>query len=175
MLNGPDCAFGGRLMQIDIKPFSEEETRSYLEEKAHDLTFTEEGFKRFYACTRGIPLNVNAFSSILPRYLECDEEIIKEGLYLNVDQVAIVWVYVWGRLNRGEKDFIIYILEHSDVFRKDLEADFPYSRSSIIRFIDSLSNKGILGYNLDRGYYILDPLLVTWLKIKFQTNGIYPE
>ena len=60
-INGESGPFGGRLQQITIKPFTKEETKSYFEEKMSEIEFTEEGFERFYKCTRGIPLYINSF------------------------------------------------------------------------------------------------------------------
>ena len=55
MLNGTDGAFGGRMIQININPFTEEQTKRFIDEKAEGIEFTDEGFERFYSCTRGIP------------------------------------------------------------------------------------------------------------------------
>ena len=97
MINGQEGAFGGRLIQINVEPFTFDETKRYIDEKSNNLKFTEEGFKRFYSCTRGIPLYINSLSSILPNNVVCDENIIRETLQLNIDQVAIMWIYIWGR------------------------------------------------------------------------------
>ncbi len=48
-------AFGGRMLNIELKPFTKETTRNYLEKNADDLILTEEAFERFYKCTQGIP------------------------------------------------------------------------------------------------------------------------
>ena len=87
MINGQEGAFGGRLIQINIEPFTFDETKRYIDEKSNNLKFTNEGFERFYNCTRGIPLYINSLSSILPNNTVCDEDIIKETLLLNIDQV----------------------------------------------------------------------------------------
>ncbi|WP_297983224.1 hypothetical protein [uncultured Methanobrevibacter sp.] len=93
MINGQEGAFGGRLIQIYVEPFtfdetkryideksnnlkSFDETKRYIDEKSNNLKFTEEGFKRFYSCTRGIPLYINSLSSILPNNVVCDDFII---------------------------------------------------------------------------------------------------
>ena len=174
MINGYEGAFGGRLIQINIEPFTFDETKRYIDEKSNNLKFTDEGFKQFYKCTRGIPLYINSLSSILPNNMICDENIIRETLQLNIDQVAIMWVYVWGRLSRSEKDFIIYLLENEDTSRKSLDENLGYSKSSISRFIDSLSNQGIIEFTLDRNFVLSDKMLEFWLKIKFENNGFYP-
>ena len=62
MINGQEGAFGGRLIQLNIEPFTFEETKRYIDEKSNNLKFTNEGFERFYAGTRGIPLYINSLS-----------------------------------------------------------------------------------------------------------------
>lgn len=174
MINGQEGAFGGRLIQINIEPFTFDETKRYIDEKSNNLKFTNEGFERFYNCTRGIPLYINSLSSILPNNTVCDEDIIKETLLLNIDQVAIMWIYIWGRLSQGEKDFIIYLLEHEGATRATLDKQLGYSKSSITRFIDSLSNQGIIEFSQNKKFVLADKMLQFWLKIKFETGGCYP-
>ena len=174
MINGQEGAFGGRLIQINIEPFTFEETKRYIDEKSNNLKFTDEGFERFYACTRGIPLYINSLSTVLPNNIVCDENIIKQILQLNIDQIAIMWIYIWGRLSQGEKDFIIYLLEHDGASRHTLDNELGYSKSSITRFIDTLSNQGIIEFNQDKQFVLADKMLKLWLKIKFETTGFYP-
>ena len=174
MINGQEGAFGGRLIQINIEPFTFDETKRYIDEKSNNLKFTDEGFERFYNCTRGIPLYINSLSSILPNNTVCDEDIIKETLLLNIDQVAIMWIYIWGRLSKGEKDFIIYLLEHNEATRATLDKQLGYSKSSVTRFIDSLSNQGIIEFSQNKKFVLADNMLQFWLKIKFETTGCYP-
>ena len=151
-----------------------DETKRYIDEKSNNLKFTNEGFERFYNCTRGIPLYINSLSSILPNNTVCDEDIIKETLLLNIDQVAIMWIYIWGRLSQGEKDFIIYLLEHEGATRATLDKQLGYSKSSVTRFIDSLSNQGIIEFSQNKKFVLADKMLQFWLKIKFETGGCYP-
>ncbi len=174
MINGQEGAFGGRLIQINIDPFTSDETKRYIEEKSNNLKFTDEGFERFYACTRGIPLYINSLSTILPNNMVCDEEIIRQALQFNIDQVAMMWIYIWGRMAQGEKDFIIYLLENNGASRQKLDNELGYAKSSISRFIDSLSNQGIIEFSKDKNFVLADKMLATWLKIKYETNGFYP-
>lgn len=57
-LNGESGAFGGRLQQITIEPFTKKETQSYFKETLGEIKFTDEGFEIFYKCTCGIPLYI---------------------------------------------------------------------------------------------------------------------
>lgn len=65
-ITGQKGAFGGRILSYEIKKFSFETTKNYLNEKANYLKFTENGFKRFYKCTNGIPYYINSFARLLP-------------------------------------------------------------------------------------------------------------
>ena len=174
MINGQKGAFGGRLIQINIEPFTYDETKAYIDEKSNNLKFSDDGFERFYKCTRGIPLYINSLSSILPNNVVCNEEIIKQTFKLNIDQVAIMWIYIWGRLSDGEKKFITYLLENNGASREDLDKKLGYSKSSISRFIDSLSNKGIIEFDRNKQFVLADNMLENWLKIKYESNGFYP-
>ena len=73
---GQKGAFGGRILNYEIKTFSYETTKDYLAEKADYLEFTDEGFKRFYKCTNGIPYYINSFARLLPPNEELNEEKI---------------------------------------------------------------------------------------------------
>ena len=174
MINGQNGAFGGRMLQFNIDPFTEEQTKEYLNERLPNLRFNEEGFGRFYACTRGIPAYINSLSSILPTDVECDGEIIKETLLLNVDQMVIMWLYVWGTLNSVEKEIIVFMVENDNVNWSSLNKNLPYAKSTITKYIDSLLNKGIIDYNFKKEYVLSDKMLKTWLEIKYEQEGIYP-
>ena len=83
MLNGQTGAFGGRMIQIDIEPFTREETKRYIDERSNNIKFNDEGFNQFYECTRGIPIYINSLCSILPGNQICDENIILENILSN--------------------------------------------------------------------------------------------
>lgn len=174
MINGQNGAFGGRMLQFNIDPFTKDETRRYLGERLPSLKFTDEGFERFYSCTRGIPAYINSLSSILPTDVNCDGEIIKEKLLLNVDQIVIMWLYVWGTLTSIEKEMIIFMVEHEHVNWSLLNAEMEYAKSTITKYVDSLLNKGIIEHTFDKEYVLSDKMLKTWLEIKFENDGIYP-
>lgn len=174
MINGQNGAFGGRMLQFNINPFSKQSTKKYLDERLPNLKFTENGFERFYACTKGIPAYINSLSSILPTDKECDGEIIKEKLLLNVDQIVVMWLYVWGTLNSIEKEIIIYMVENENVSWSKLNNEFSYAKSTITKYIRSLLNKGIIMYTYEGKYVLSDLMLKKWLEIKRKNDGIYP-
>lgn len=174
MLNGTDGAFGGRMIQININPFTEDETKRFIDEKAEGIEFTDEGFERFYSCTRGIPAYINSFCSVLPNDRVSTGDLIKEKILLNIDQVATVWIYVWGRLSYVEKEIIVTILEHEEISIIDLSELLDYSRATMYRYLDSLNNKGIIEFTYNKKYILADKMLSLWLKNKYETNGFYP-
>ena len=63
---GKDGAFGGRMLNIEIHPFTKQTVKNYLNEKLPSLNLDEGGFERFYKCTNGIPFYVNTFAKLLP-------------------------------------------------------------------------------------------------------------
>ncbi len=174
MINGQNGAFGGRMLQFNIDPFSKQSTKRYLDERLPNLKFTENGFERFYACTKGISTYINSLSSILLTDKACDDEVIKEKLLLNVDQIVVMWLYVWGTLNSIEKEIIIYVVENENVNWSKLYNEFSYAKSTITKYIHSLLNKGIIMYTYDGEYVLSDLMLKKWLEIKRENDGIYP-
>ncbi|MDD5959125.1 MAG: hypothetical protein PUC09_00600 [Methanobrevibacter wolinii] len=85
MINGQTGAFGGRMIQINIDPFTKEETANYINDRT-DIKFTDDGFERFYECTRGIPAYINTFSNILNSNIEYTSDMIKDVFFLQMDQ-----------------------------------------------------------------------------------------
>ena len=61
MINGPTCAYGGRMIQINLNPFSKEETFNYIQERTN-IKFSNDGFDEFYKITRGMPAYINGFA-----------------------------------------------------------------------------------------------------------------
>lgn len=173
MINGPMGAFGGRMIQIDIGPFSKEETFNYINEKSDGIKFTDDGFERFYKCTKGIPAYINSFCNVLNSGEVYNQEKVKETFIMQMDQIVIMWLYVWGHLNDAEKNMVIAFVEHDCLFLKDLQDLMDLSKMTLIKYLDSLSMKGIIIYT-DEGYVLNDDMLKTWLVTKLETEGHYP-
>ena len=161
MLNGQTGAFGGRMIQIDIEPFSREETKRYVDERSNNVKFSDKGFNQFYLCTKGIPIYINTLCSILPANSVCDENIILENIKLNIDHIALMWIYVWGRLNANEREIVILLNENNGANWTTLKNSLPYSTPTISKYLDSLSNKGIVDYDFNKKYVISDNMLKT--------------
>ena len=71
---GKKGAFGGRMLTVHIEPFSYETTKSYLNQNASYLNFTEDGLKRFYKYSMGIHYYVNIFAKLISRDKVLDEK-----------------------------------------------------------------------------------------------------
>lgn len=173
-INGQSGAFGGRMIQIDIEAFSKEETKKYLEEKAEDLKFTQDGFDRFYTCTRGIPAYINTFANVLDTGKTYDEKMIKENFIMKMDQIVVMWLYIWGNLNEYEKTIVKILTDNEKLTWNELLDETNYSKSTLTKYIDSLNNKAILKYTHEKTYSLNDQMLKTWLKYKKEIEGQYP-
>ena len=65
MINGQKGAFGNRMIQFHVNPFTKKENDKYLNGRVPEINFTDDGLKRFYECTRGIPAYINSFCNTL--------------------------------------------------------------------------------------------------------------
>ena len=174
MINGQTGAFGGRMIQVNIGPFSEEETKNYMNEMTNGLNFTKEGFDRFYKCTQGIPAYINSFANVLDAIETYDDSLIKEIFVLKIDQIAVIWLRVWGTLNTKEKTIVKTVMDTGKITLTELIKNVPYSKGTVIKYLETLQNKGIMEY-IDKNYEITDQMLKSWLKYKKETEGYYPE
>ena len=173
-LNGQTGAFGGRMIQIDIEPFTKEETFNYIKEKSDNILFTDDGFERFYQCTRGIPAYINTFCNVLANDKKYTSEMVKESFILQMDQIVIMWLYIWGSLNDYEKTIVKLITDYDELTWNDLLSKTGFSKSTLTKYIESLNNKAILEYSNNKTYSLSDQMLKTWLKHKKETEGQYP-
>lgn len=173
MINGQTGAFGGRMIQINIDPFTKEETASYIHDRT-DIKFTEDGFERFYKCTRGIPAYINTFSNILDSNIEYTSDMIKDVFFLQMDQIVIMWLYVWGNLNDYEKNLVKLIVDNDSLSFKELLSMTKYSSTTLSKYLEQLNNKSIVKYTKNKDYVINDSMLKSWLKNKKETEGHYP-
>ena len=172
-LNGESGPFGGRLQQITINPFTKEETLSYFKDKMSEIKFTPEGFERFYKCTRGIPLYINSFYNLMDSNQLYTPEIVKETFYTNMDQILIMQVKVWSRLNENEKNIVQILAEDCSLTWGELLEKSNLSRSTFNKYLTNLKYKGIIIYTHQK-YTIEDDMLRTWLQHEKEVNGFYP-
>ena len=174
MINGQTGAFGGRMIQINIDPFSKQETKNYLDERLSNVKFTEDGFDRFYKCTNGIPAYINTFCNVLDSNVVYDCEKIKETFLMKMDQIVIMWLYIWGNLNKQEKEIIKILTDNDELSWNELLEKCSFSKATLTKYIDSLNNQGMLKYTYHNTYALNDNMIKTWLKHKKETEGQYP-
>lgn len=172
-INGEEGPFGGRLQQINIDPFSKEETKSYFNDRMNEIQFTHEGFERFYKCTKGIPLYINSFYNVMDSSQVYDEKLIKETFYTNMDQILVIWIRIWSSLNAYEKEIIKELVEEDSLGWGDLFKKVNMSRNTFNKYLMSLKDKGLINFQR-RKYSIDDDMLKTWLKREKEVYGFYP-
>ena len=172
-INGESGAFGGRMIQIEIKPFSKEQTKSYFETSMPEIKFTDDGFDRFYQCTRGIPLYINSFYNVMDSSEEYNSQLVKETFYNNMNQILFMWMRVWSSLSKKEKNIVKIIMENDPLTWSELLKICNISQATLNKYLTNLKDKGILDY-YDKKYTIQDKMLETWLKHEKKVFGIYP-
>jgi len=172
-INGESGAFGGRMIQIEIKPFSKEQTKSYFETSMPEIKFTDDGFDRFYQCTRGIPLYINSFYNVMDSSEEYNSQLVKETFYNNMNQILFMWMRVWSSLSKKEKNIVKIIMNNDPLTWSELLKICNISQATLNKYLTNLKDKGILDY-YDKKYTIQDKMLETWLKHEKKVFGIYP-
>ena len=172
-LNGESGAFGGRLQQITINPFSKEETKAYFRDKMSEIKFTEEGFESFYKCTRGIPLYINSFYNVMDSNQIYTPKIVKKTFFTNMEQILIMWIKIWSSLNNNEKNIVEQLVDEDSLTWIELLEKTNISRGTFNKYLTILKDKGILSYR-NQKYSIEDEMLKTWLNYEKEVYGIYP-
>ncbi|MBE6493317.1 MAG: ATP-binding protein [Methanosphaera stadtmanae] len=173
MINGETGAFGGRMIQINIDPFTKEETKSYFKDKLVDVEMTEDGFEKFYYYTRGIPTYINSFYNIMDSSVTYDEKLIEETFLENMDQILVMWIRIWGTLHKYEKEIVLKLIENDTLTWTLLENKISFSKPTLNKYLTSLEDKGIVVYK-NNEYYVEDKMLIRWLKHEKQYRGFYP-
>lgn len=174
MINGQTGAFGGRMIQINIEPFTKKETKNYLNEKLPNISFNDKGFDKFYQYTNGIPAYINTFSNVLDSGEIYDSKKVEETFLLKMDQIVIMWLYIWGRLTNPEKEIITLLVENNELTWNELLKKCNFSKATLSKYIDSLNNQGIIRYNFNDTYVLNDEMIRTWLSYKKENEGQYP-
>lgn len=173
-INGDEGAFGGRLNHFEIKPFSEVETRKYFDECMPEIEFTDDGFDRFYKCTRGIPLYVNSFYNVMDSSVVYSADVVKETFFMNMSQILFRWFRIWSNLNENEKEIVEILIENDGLTWTDLLEKTSVSRGTFNDNLKTLGYKGIIGVQ-NKLYFIEDNLLKSWLKHEKEVYGSYPD
>ena len=162
------------LIQINIEPFSEKETKIYFKDVFSEITFTDDGFKQFYKYTRGIPMYINCFYNSLSEDEVYDEKFIDFIFFNNMGQILIMLIKIWGTLERFEKDIIKCLINHNGLKWGQLSANVNMSDATLSKYIKILQEKAIVKYH-DKKYMLEDLMLETWLKYEKEITGVYPS
>ena len=169
---GQNGAFGGRMLTININPFSKQTTQNYLTERAPELKFTPDGFERFYKCTSGIPYYINIFARQLPTNQELDENNVIDAFDNNISFIVSHLINEWNRLTTKEKDIIIALID-SPLKRIDLARKLNVKSGSLSDKLNKLQNLDLIRF-AGGEYEISEKLLKRWLEIEYSQKGIYP-
>lgn len=159
---GQKGAFGGRILNYEIKTFSYDTTRNYLSERADYLEFTEDGFKRFYKCTKGILYYVNTFARLLPPYEKLDENKIKYEFGKSLPFLLVDLTNEWNRLNKQEQNILKTLIDEP-LRRIDIAENLGVTSGAIGKSLKTLQNKTLIEVNEDK-YHIYDFIFKIWLK-----------
>jgi len=169
---GQKGAFGGRIFNYEIKSFSFETTKKYLNEKADYINFTEDGFERFYKCTKGIPFYVNSFARLLPPNEELNEEKVISEFKKSLPYLLIHLTNEWYKLNNQEQRIITSLIE-KPLKRIEIAKKMGVTSGAIGASLKTLQNKTLIELDHDK-YKIYDSIFKTWLKKEFDEKGDYP-
>lgn len=169
---GRSGAFGGRMLTININPFSKQTTNNYLKQRAPELKFTSDGFERFYKCTSGIPYYINTFARQLPVNRELDENEVADAFDNNIQLIGSHLINEWNRLTLKEKDLIIALID-SPLKRVDLARKLNVKSGSLSDKLNKLQNLDLIHFT-NGEYEISERLLKRWLEIEYSQKGIYP-
>jgi len=169
---GQNGVFGGRMITLQINPFEKETVKNYLNEKVPEIIFSEEGFERFYKCTKGIPSYVNIFASLLPTNEELDEKEIINQFNKKITAISSHLINIWTRLSYREQTIIILLLDEP-LKRIDIANKLNISSGSLSNYLTNLQNQDIIHLN-NKKYEINEKILKKWLEIEYEEKGVYP-
>lgn len=169
---GQKGAFGGRILSYEIKTFSYETTKDYLTEKADYLEFTDDGFKRFYKCTNGIPYYINNFARLLPPNEELNEEKIILEFKKSLPYLLVHLTNEWYKLTKQEQRIIVALVE-KPLRRIEIANKLGVKSGAIGASLKTLQNKILIELNNEK-YQIYDSIFKAWLKKEYEEKGDYP-
>ena len=169
---GQKGAFGGRILNFKIDPFSFDTTKSYLNEKADYLKFTDDGLERFYKCTKGLPYYINSFARLLPPNEELNEDKIINEFRKTLPYLVIHLTNEWYKLTNQEQRIITTLIE-TPLQRIEIAKKLGITSGAIGNSLKTLQNKNLI--ELDKNKYkIYDSIFKEWLKNEYKEKGDYP-
>lgn len=169
---GRDGAFGGRMLNVEIHPFTEETVRNYLNEKLPSLKFEALGFERFYKCTKGIPYYVNTFAKLLQKNIPLNEDKVREEFRRTLPMLVVHIINEWSRLTLQEQNIITTLID-KPLKRKEIAAKLDITPGSLSKPLNKLQKLGLI--ESKEGVYIIsEPILKAWLKKEYEEKGVFP-
>ena len=102
-----------------------------------------------------------------------DKEKITNTFLIKLDQINVLWLTIWGTFSKKEKTIIIKLLENDSMSWDELIKLMPYSKTTILKYVDILNNRGIIDHYYNK-YELSDNMLKTWLNYKKEMDGHYP-
>jgi hypothetical protein len=169
---GGEGAFGGRMLNVEIAPFTQETVKNYLKEKLPSLIFKEDGFHRFYQCTRGIPYYVNTFAKLLKKDVPLGDEEVKDEFYRTLPFLAVDLINQWGRLSLQEQT-IVTILVDKPLRRKEIAEKLGVTTGSLGAPFKKLQERRLIKSH-EGVYTISEPILKAWLVKEHKDKGVFP-
>jgi len=169
---GSEGAFGGRMLNVEIHPFSRRTVKDYLKEKSPSLVFDETGFERFYNCTKGIPFYVNTFAKLLEKDVKLDEDKVKNEFQRTLPYLAIHLINQWSRLTLQEQGIITQLLD-KPLRRKTISQNMNVTSGSLSKPLNKLQDIGLVKLK-ENHYTISEPILEAWLKKEYTEKRVYP-
>ena len=165
-------AFGGRMLTINISPFTKETVKSYLTQEAPNLKFTAEGFDKFYNYTSGIPAYVNIFATLLPKDIKIDENMVKSEFEDKIKVINTHLIMIWDKLTLREQYIIISLID-GPLKRGEIAKTLNVTTGSISKPLVNLQHQELIILE-NNSYYLCEPILKRWLELEYEKNGTYP-
>ena len=172
-INGHKGAFGGRMLTINIEPFSPETTRQYLTEKAPELTFSKEGFERFYKCSQGIPYMINTIAKFLPTDTIIEKNTVKNVYIKSLNILANQDIETWLNLTKLEQHIITTLIE-KPLRRIDLAKQLGVTSGSLSNQLNKLEDLMFIELNDNKKYMVCDSVFKVWLEKHYEKYEVYP-
>jgi hypothetical protein len=169
---GNDGAFGGRILTIQINPFSKETVSNYLSERIPSLNFEDDGFERFYKCSKGIPYYVNTFAKLLPKDTILNNDNVTEEFKKVLPLLSINLRGQWSRLTLQQQRLITTIIDEP-LDRKNIALKLNLTSGSLSKSLSKLLKIDLIQQEYGK-YSISDHILRAWLKQEFDEKGIIP-
>ena len=169
---GKNGAFGGRMLTIEVNPFSKETTKNYINERITDLKFSEDGLNRFYNCTKGVPYYINIFAKLLPRNIELTSQDVVDNFKKALPLLVSNSSNIWYGLTLQEKK-IISTLADKPLKRVEIAKKLNVTSGSLSRSLNNLLNKVIIEYSNNK-YEITDSIFKYWVLNEQKKHEFYP-